>query len=534
MNGNPYWRAALLGTLTSLPAAAMAYLANQLAGTPFPPFNIFDLLARMLPGPVVTFAIGLIVKLANTLEVGPTAETAKLAEQILAMILFAFAGAVFGPAIQAFARNNSARLVWSGLLNGLFFASIILLVNLSLSPPNLDVLAASIWFACLFCGWGAVLGRLVREFTTPGAVLPLPSMPRRQFLYLVVIGSITLVVTALRVSRTGRQATTPENAPVDDVSSLSLEETTGPARSPAQNELDARVENVPGVRPELTPNQDFYRIDINLLPPRLDAETWRLKVGGLVEEPLELSLADIRALPAHSQVITLECISNTVGGDLIGTSLWKGARLKDVLAEARLLPQAQEVFIKSADGFYESVNNNDLFDERTLLVYEMNGEPLPVEHGFPLRIYIPNRFGMKQPKWISSLEAIDYDGSGFWVDRGWSVRAIPHTTSVIDVIGGQGTALDPIPIGGIAFAGARGISRVELQVDGGQWEMAELRSPALSLLTWIQWRYFWPLTSGKHTFTVRAYDGNGSLQVARLSPPQPNGATGLHSVTSTF
>jgi hypothetical protein len=189
----------------------------------------------------------------------------------------------------------------------------------------------------------------------------------------------------------------------------------------------------------------------------------------------------------------------------------------------------------AVDGFYESMPVSEAMDDRTLLVYQMNGQPLPIEHGYPLRVYIPNHFGMKQPKWLISLEVIDHHASGYWVDRGWDNQAIPPTTSVMDAVDAEG--YDPktglLPVGGIAYAGARGISKVEVQVDNGPWAAAELRTPPLSPLTWVQWRYFWKSQIGQHIFRVRAYDGTGQLQVESPAPPEPTGATGIDSV-STF
>jgi hypothetical protein len=297
--------------------------------------------------------------------------------------------------------------------------------------------------------------------------------------------------------------------------------------------LAARIEPAAGTRAEITPNADFYRIDINTRPPTVEESTWRLKVEGLVSTPLSLSLDDLRARPSVTQAITLQCISNPIAGDLTSTSLWTGVRFKDLLAEAGMLSAAKEAFIESVDGFYESVVMRDLEDERTLLVYAMNGLPLPPEHGFPLRIYIPDRYGMKQPKWIERIELIDHGGEGYWVERGWSATARPQTVSAIDAV--VSTPEDPaspsLPVGGIAYAGARGISKVEVQVDDGPWADAVLRTPPLSPVTWVQWRYDWPYEAGRHTFRVRAYDSAGIIQTSERHAPAPNGATGIHEVT---
>jgi DMSO/TMAO reductase YedYZ molybdopterin-dependent catalytic subunit len=166
----------------------------------------------------------------------------------------------------------------------------------------------------------------------------------------------------------------------------------------------------------------------------------------------------------------------------------------------------------------------------------MNGAPLTAEHGAPLRIYVPNRYGMKQPKWITRLEVSDREGAGYWVERGWSKDAIVQTTAVIDTVRssmmvGEGAVL---PIGGIAYAGARGISKVEVQVDDGPWSDATLIAPAVGPLTWVQWRYEWRHQPGRHTFRVRAYDGSGALQPTRERGPHPAGATGVHEVTMKF
>ena len=225
------------------------------------------------------------------------------------------------------------------------------------------------------------------------------------------------------------------------------------------------------------------------------------------------------------------CISNRIGGDLISTSRWGGVQFREVLAMAGVRDSAQEISIQSADGFYESIKLADALDERTLLVYEMNGVPVPHEHGFPLRIFIPNRYGMKQPKWITNMEVIDGVGAGYWVERGWSPTAFVNTTSVIDTVAVDEMTGDSstIPVGGIAFAGDQGISKVEVQVDDGPWQEATLRTPAISPLTWVQWRVDWESSPGRHTFQVRAYDSRGRLQDLAQRPVRPDGATGVHS-----
>jgi hypothetical protein len=294
------------------------------------------------------------------------------------------------------------------------------------------------------------------------------------------------------------------------------------------------MEPAPGTRPEVTPTGDFYRIDINLLPVRLDGDTWQLDVEGLFDKPGPLTLSDMMRYPAVTAPITLSCISNPIGGDLIGTSQWTGVRLVDFLADRGLRAEARALRIVAADGFFESVTRADMDDPRTLLVYGMNGEVLPNQHGYPLRIMIPNRYGMKQPKWIRRIEAIDHEGEGYWVVRGWSKEARPRVLSMIDTIP-QETVIDGrIPIGGIAWAGDRGIQRVEVQVDDGAWSEAQILTPPLGPLSWVLWRYEWPRVAGRHLFRVRAVDGTGSIQIGEPGDDRPDGATGYHERTMTI
>jgi hypothetical protein len=234
------------------------------------------------------------------------------------------------------------------------------------------------------------------------------------------------------------------------------------------------------------------------------------------------------------QFVTLSCISNPVGGDLISTTRWTGVSLQRILAEVQPEMNATHLRIRSVDDFHETIALDAIRAEpRIMLTYAWDGLPLPAEHGFPLRIYIPDRYGMKQPKWISTIEAIDHDESGYWVQRGWDAVARMRATSVIDTIGVNMMIVEAdrstrVPIGGIAHAGARGISRVQVRMDGGDWQDAELRTP-LSPTTWVLWRYEWPFQPGDHTFTVRCFEGDGTPQIEARSPIRPSGATGLLS-----
>ena len=380
----------------------------------------------------------------------------------------------------------------------------------------------------IFVGWGAALGGIYRRLTEETREDDsIERIGRRRFL--LRLGGATAAVTVfggLVGAMVGKRS---------GATAAGEKWSAGHALPNA----DASVKPVPGTRPELTPLEQHYRIDINTMAPVIDENSWRLKIGGLVEEPRQMTLEQIRAYEPMHQFITLECISNPIPGDLISTTRWTGASMQKILPDLGLKPAATHLRITSADGFFEVVALATIKnDPRVMVCYAWDGVPLPIQHGFPLRIYVPDVYGMKQPKWIDSIEATDHWEPGYWVRRGWSAQAQMDTTSIIDtiavdekMISANGQTL--VPIGGIAFAGARGISRVEVQIDDGEWREARLRTP-LSGKTWVIWRYEMPFQPGEHVLTVRCYDGNGAMQVVEPAPPHPDGATGLHRRSATL
>ena len=272
---------------------------------------------------------------------------------------------------------------------------------------------------------------------------------------------------------------------------------------------------------------------------RIDGGSWSLPITGMVEHPLNLTLQDFRDFVEQQHLfVTLACISNPLGGDLIGTTRWSGVSVRRVLRDAGVMEQARFLKLTADDGFYETVPL-DLInsDERVMFTYLWDGKPLTTEHGFPLRIYIPDRYGMKQPKWIIKAELIGEHEPGYWVARSWDKTAQMKATSVIDTVAVGSIILKDrqtlVPIGGIAHAGARGISRVEVQVDDSDWMPATLRPP-LSDLAWVIWRYDWPFQPGKHVFRVRCYDGAGVAQIKVPQEPHPSGASGIFSLQRTL
>jgi DMSO/TMAO reductase YedYZ molybdopterin-dependent catalytic subunit len=527
--------AALIGGFTAIPVAGILYIGNQVASLPFAPFDWFDWLARVLPGGVVTFGIDAMVAVIRSLQLGPTSTTAKLGEQILALLQFAGAGALSGIILAIVHDKKPGRWIGASLALALVFWIITLFIQSTLGYEGPVLVLGALWTAAVFTLWQLILSGVISLLLFQREIPADTQISRRRFLRWAGLGMAGLLGSVIVVGALRRRPqpvlVTGEVPLRQEELMAALERTSGPAASPPAGELEARIEPAPGTRMELTPIDQFYRIDINTRAPAIDGENWRLKISGLVDHPLELSLQEIRRRPSIDQVATLSCISNPVAGDLISTALWTGVRFREILQEAGLKPGVRELYITAEDGFYESVPIDEAMDERTLLVFAMNQEPLTADHGFPLRIFIPNHFGMKQPKWIQEIEAVPEVRRGYWVERGWSERAIVRTTSVIDTIAIE--AIDPesssIPVGGIAYAGARGISRVEVQVDESEWTAAELRAPGLSSLSWVQWRYDWMAEPGRHSIRVRAFDGNQEPQEVEFRDVRPDGATGIHN-----
>jgi DMSO/TMAO reductase YedYZ molybdopterin-dependent catalytic subunit len=290
---------------------------------------------------------------------------------------------------------------------------------------------------------------------------------------------------------------------------------------------------VAGISRLVTPNDDFYRIDTALNVPQVDPDHWRLRIRGRVDHPFELTFAELLAMEMVEEYVTLSCVSNEVGGDLVGNAKWLGVPFRTLLDRAGVQKGADQLVGRSVDGFTAGMPTAAILDGRTaLLAVGMNGEPLPVKHGFPARLVVAGLYGyVSATKWITEVEATTFhDYDAYWVPRGWDQQAPIKTESRIDVPSGRGAlAAGRVPVAGVAWAPTRGISRVEVQVDGGAWHEAELATP-ISKDTWRQWRFLWDATSGTHEIRVRATDGNGETQDGHETPPPPNGATGYHTI----
>jgi DMSO/TMAO reductase YedYZ molybdopterin-dependent catalytic subunit len=301
------------------------------------------------------------------------------------------------------------------------------------------------------------------------------------------------------------------------------------------------------VSQEATPNDQFYRVDVNIITPAVDPKTWNLAVKGLVNNPLTLSYDQLKALPSVEQYATLECVSNTIGGDLISTALWKGVPLKDLLEKAQTKGEATYVVFRCQDGYDVGIPLERGMLDGTLLAYEMNREALSQGHGFPLRVIVPGLYGMMNAKWVTEIELVNKEYPGFWQRRGWANNAHYETHSMIAVPGAASVARrfsglesprlrvgEMTPIAGVAFAGDRGVVKVEVSTDGGDsWTEATIKDP-LSNYTWVLWATEWiPPAQGAYRLIVRATDKTGKVQTAELHDPFPRGATGYHVVDVT-
>ncbi|MBQ1060406.1 sulfite oxidase [Micromonospora sp. C41] len=288
--------------------------------------------------------------------------------------------------------------------------------------------------------------------------------------------------------------------------------------------------------PYVTPNREFYRIDTALVVPQVDPVTWRLRIHGRVRNPIELSFDDLLARPMVERYVTLACVSNEVGGDLIGNARWLGVPIRDLLDEADPEDGADQVVGRAVDGWTCGTPTSVLRDGRdALLAVGMNGEPLPIQHGFPARMVVPGLYGyVSACKWITELELTSFaDFDAYWVPRGWSAQGPVKTQSRIDTPRPRSRpAAGPVTVAGVAWAQHRGISRVEVRVDGGPWQEATL-APAVSADTWVQWSWRWDATPGEHTLQVRATDSTGETQTEQRAPVAPDGATGWHTVRVT-
>ncbi|MFI1014665.1 molybdopterin-dependent oxidoreductase [Streptomyces sp. NPDC020965] len=312
--------------------------------------------------------------------------------------------------------------------------------------------------------------------------------------------------------------------------------------SPAAPVPKGAALRVPGVSPFMTPNKDFYRVDTALVVPKVDAGRWRLRIHGEgVTRPLTLTYDDLLRRELIERDITLTCVSNEVGGPYVGNARWIGVRLADLLGECGVRPPsdggpADQLIARSVEGMTIGSPVEDIMDGRdALLALGMNGRPLPFDHGFPVRMVVPGLYGFVSAcKWIEDLELTTFDAyDPYWVKRGWARQAPIKTQARIDTPKPFARpAAGPVMVAGVAWAQRRGVTRVEVRIDDGPWEEADLAAED-TRDTWRQWSLPWRATSGGHTLTVRATDGTGETQTEKRAGTVPDGASGRHSVVVT-
>jgi DMSO/TMAO reductase YedYZ molybdopterin-dependent catalytic subunit len=359
------------------------------------------------------------------------------------------------------------------------------------------------------------------------AVVRIGALHRRGFL----VASTAIVVLGAAAGDFGRrlrQARNVEGARARVAASLDGPPPTVPAEVPA---FDADVH---GLSPLITPNADFYRIDTRILVPQVDPDGWSLHITGLVDHEVELSFDALLDMDRIAEYVTLACVSNEVGGDLVGNALWSGVPLRDLLDLAGASAEATQIVGRAVDGWTAGFPTNVIDDGRPAMVaVTMNGEPLPVKHGFPARLIIPGLYGyVSATKWLAEIELTTWEAfDGYWIRRGWAKEGPIKTQSRIDVPrAGASIAAGRTPVAGAAWAPTRSIEQVEVRIDDNPWEQVRL-SGALSENTWVQWLHTWDATPGTHRLAVRATDGDGDIQSPEIAPPEPSGATGHHTIT---
>lgn len=511
-----FWRGFWAGTAGGAAAVLALFIYRSATGMPTLPEAVAERMIRLLPYQVFALVLAKLQHLAKPLGLGMA---------ILTIVI----GFGFGGAAYAFAAR---RARWGRPVLALLTAAVTwLLLTLVLLPAI----------------QGTILGvPLTTVVTSPALPMALASLIYAAVLVLLA-GPVAAhtrppAPIAAPVPPTGQAITRRDIMRRSVIPVVAVALGTGVAMwiSAAASRVAAAAAQVftliKGMPPEVTPNNQFYQISKNAFDPTVDVAKWTLEVKGFVTKPLKLTLQDFKnAGPAIERYQTFECISNEVGGDLIGNAKWKAVRARDVLALAEVKPGAKTIIWHAADGYTESIPLEIAMDPVTLLAYEMNGEPIPQNHGAPVRVLLTNRYGMKQPKWLTAIEVSDREYrsvKGYWVQQGWSQDAYVKVHSAFRVQTKEGAAL---ALGGWAYAGNRGISKVEFSPDGGKtWLPAAIKEP-LGEHTWQFWSAMWtPPKPGTYTVKTRATDGKGMLQPEEPKATLPDGGQGYHTVRVRF
>lgn len=502
------WPTALAGVAAAAAGVAVAELAaGVLAGGRSVVVAAGDAAIRLSPAVIVDFAIATFGG-ANRLVL------------LLSMTLgVAMVGALLG--------RVTARRRWAGPAGFAVAAGLGVVAGIG-DPlmPRATAVAAPL--AGAIAGTGMLWWLLARSGSTAMEPIAAPSEDgsRRAFLaWVVVAGGSAVAVGA--VGRFLQQQDVAEAAR----RAVALPRPGNPLPAPRQ----AASFQVDGISPLITPNDQFYRIDTALTVPRIHPDTHRLRLTGMVDRPFEISYAELLRIADTEADVTLACVSNEVGGDLVGTARWFGVSLPTLLERAGVHADATQVVGRAVDGWTAGFPVEAAFDGRPAMVaVGMNGEPLPDRHGFPCRLVVSGLYGyVSDTKWLSEIELTTFEAyDAYWIKRGWAQRAPIKTQSRIDVPSANARVrAGPVTVAGVAWAGERAISSVEVAVDD-RWHPAELAG-SLARASWRQWRYRWDASPGEHVLRVRATDGDGHTQTVEVAPPRPNGATGYHTTRVT-
>jgi len=520
------------GLLGGIVATIVLFVGTNLLALPFPPEAIFQLLIAPVPGAI------------QSVVVETFREYAKYTAFVFSAAIYALMYALLGVLTGFLLGKNLHTKRIEAVIVGAAIPSVVALGLDGLLTSRSSALASpSGWLisGMLILGVNLAYANLFVQRVGPRVTTqhidkarPAGTSSRRGFLKKAAIITAVLALAGL-AARVG----------LDMFSGQPVVRSDTPI--PIDNPLietnfqdlpaifrDERIRDLVGS--EITDNRGFYRVDINPIPPQLNFDQWSLKISGKVKKSLVLNKDSLMSLPTKNEYATLECVSNTINppGALISNAKWTGVPLAAILDQAGVSSGAKYIVFRCADGYSVGISLDRAMQPGALLAYKMNDELLPNEHGFPLRAIVPGIYGMMNAKWITEIEVVDYVYLGFWQERGWSNDARIKTTSIIYYPPAQAQVSGSLPIAGTAFAGDRGISKVEVSTDGGiTWNEAILKKPR-SPNSWVLWVSEWTTTAkGDHTIVVRATDGTGQLQDPEFRTPFPEGATGYHSIDVT-
>ncbi|HVA86210.1 MAG TPA: molybdopterin-dependent oxidoreductase [Candidatus Saccharimonadales bacterium] len=515
-------------TLKSRAASRAAMIPDVIAGVLAAAVALAasELLAGLVPGvPSLAIAVGaLVISLqppgAKDFMATLFGTHDKLALNLVVVIVALVLGGVVG--IVARRRPSTAISIF------IAFGALGLVASVYsiFAPPALSLLnalvavALGLWTLRVLLGLSPA-GQAVNGAGSRQTASPMPDWARRRFL-IRSAGFVGVAIAAGGVGRYMLDREHPTGAPAT-AGLLPAPATAVPALA-ADQSLTA-----PSLTPIVVANDAFYRIDTALLVPQVDASAWQLRVTGMVDHPLTFTYNDLLAMPLFEQYVTIQCVSDIVGGDLVGNALWTGVRLREVLANAGVQAGATQIIGRAVDGFTVGFPTAWAMapQREPMVVVGMNRKPLPAEHGYPARLIVPGLYGyVSATKWLTEIQLTTDALNAYWVNLGWAKDGPILTQSRID----HPANADVVPAGnveidGLAWAPDRGISRVEVRIDNGSWQPAML-SRAISPATWVQWLYNWNATTGDHTIEVRATDGTGAVQTDAVTDPFPDGARG--------